>query len=93
MHGSVINVFINVDQIQSILPHLPHDGATICVFFKRHFEYKSLYMLRNVHSNMVRVILHDLIEITLYKDLNVTIHHQWENLFFTYEFKISNFYI
>jgi hypothetical protein len=33
MHGSVINVPTNVDQIQSILPHLPHDGATIGVFF------------------------------------------------------------
>jgi hypothetical protein len=34
MHGSVINVLINMDQIRSILPHLPHDGATICVFLK-----------------------------------------------------------
>jgi hypothetical protein len=32
MHDNVINVATNVDQIQSILPHLPHDGATIVVF-------------------------------------------------------------
>jgi hypothetical protein len=38
-------------------------------------------MSRNVHSNMVRVALQNLIETTLYKDLNVTIHHQWDNLF------------
>jgi hypothetical protein len=34
MHGSGINVPENVDQIQSILPHLPRDGATIRVFLK-----------------------------------------------------------
>jgi hypothetical protein len=32
MHGSVINVPTNVDQTQSILPHLPHDGATLSFF-------------------------------------------------------------
>jgi hypothetical protein len=34
MHGNVINVPANVDQIQSILPYLPHDGAIIGVFKK-----------------------------------------------------------
>jgi len=34
MHGSVINVPANVDQTQSILSHLPHDGVTIYVLFK-----------------------------------------------------------
>jgi hypothetical protein len=57
MHGSVINVFANVDQTQSILPHLPHDGATICVFFKRRLEYKSPYMFRNVYPNTMMVAL------------------------------------
>jgi hypothetical protein len=55
MHDNVINVPAHVDQIQSILPHLPHDGATIGVFFKQHFKYKSLDMSRNIHSNMVMV--------------------------------------
>jgi hypothetical protein len=75
MHGSVINVPANVDQTQSILPRLPHGGATIGVFLKWCLEYKSLYMSNNVHPNMVIVILQDLIETSLYKDLNVTIHH------------------
>ncbi len=57
MHGNVINVLTNVDQIQSILPHFPHDGVTINVFLKQHLEYKSPYMSRNVCSNMVMVIL------------------------------------
>jgi hypothetical protein len=57
MHGSVINVLANVDQTQSILPHLPHDGVTTGVFIKRRFEYKSPYMSGNVHPNMVMVTL------------------------------------
>jgi hypothetical protein len=56
MHGNVNNVLANVDQTQSILPHLPHDGATIGVFLKRHLEYKLLYMSKNVRPNMVMVI-------------------------------------
>ncbi len=76
MHGSVINVPTNVDQTQSILPCLPHDGATIGVFLNQHLEYKSLYMSRNVHPNMVMVALRDLIETPLYKNLNVNINGQ-----------------
>jgi hypothetical protein len=34
LHGNVIYVPTNVDQIQSILPCLPHDNATIGVFLK-----------------------------------------------------------
>ncbi len=52
-----------------------------CVFFKQLLEYKSLYMLGNVHSNMVMIALQDLFETTLYKYLNGTIHHQWASLF------------
>ncbi len=76
MHGSVVNVPINVDQTQSEVPCLPHDGAIIVVFFKWRFEYKSLYMSINVRPNMMMVILCNLIETSLYKNLNATIHHQ-----------------
>ncbi len=48
---------------------------------KRHLKYKSLYMLGNVHPNIVMVVLRDLIETPLYKYLNATIHHQWACLF------------
>jgi len=34
MHGNVINVNANVNEIQSILPCLPHDDAIIGVFLK-----------------------------------------------------------
>jgi len=82
MHGSVINVLTNVAQIQFIL--LTHDGVIICVFFKQHLEYKSLYMLGNVHPNMVMVVLQNLIETSLYKYSNVAIYHQWVSLFILY---------
>ncbi len=75
MYGNVINVPTNVNQTWSMLPHSPHDGATICVFLKWHLKYKSPYMLENVCPNMVMVTLRDLIETPLYKDLNVTTHH------------------
>jgi hypothetical protein len=81
MHNSVINIFANMDQTPSMLPHLSHDGATIGMFLKEHFEYKSFYMSRNVHPNMVMVVLRDLIETPLYKYLTITIHHQWACLF------------
>jgi hypothetical protein len=55
-------------------------GTVISVFFKQHLEYKSPYMSKNVHPNTVMVVLQDLIETPLYKDLNVTIHHQWASL-------------
>jgi hypothetical protein len=42
---------------------------------------------------MIMVILWNFIETPLYKNLNLTIHHQWASLFdFAYEFKISNSY-
>jgi hypothetical protein len=75
MHDSVINIFESVDQTQSILSHLPHDGAKIGVFLKRRLEYKSPYMLRNVRPNMEMVALQNLIETPLHKYLNVSIDH------------------
>jgi hypothetical protein len=75
MHDNVIYIFANVDQIQSVLPCLAHDRATIGVFFKQRIKYKSPY------TNMVMFILQNLIKAPLYKNLNVTIHHQWASLF------------
>jgi hypothetical protein len=59
MHGNVINVLTNVDQIQSILPHFPHDGTTI----------------GDVSNTNHLIYLQNLIETSLYKYLNVSIHH------------------
>ncbi len=34
MHGNVINVFANMNQIQLIPAQLPHVNVIICVFLK-----------------------------------------------------------
>jgi len=57
MRGGVINAFKNINQFQSMLSHLPHDDATIGVFFKQRFKYKSPYMSKNVPSNRMIIIL------------------------------------
>jgi hypothetical protein len=38
-------------------------------------------MSKHVCPNKVMIVLRDLIETQLYKDLNVTIHYQWASLF------------
>ena len=48
LHGSIINVPTNIDQIQSLLPRLPKDELTIGMLLKRRLEYKSPYISGNV---------------------------------------------
>jgi hypothetical protein len=81
MHENVINVLANVDWIQSTLPHLPHDDATIGVFLKWGFEYKSHYMLGMFLQIWCWLFYKILMETPLYTYLNITIHHQWASLF------------
>ncbi len=49
IHGNVINVPTNVDQTQSILPHLPHDGATIGVLQDLIETPSYKYLNVNIH--------------------------------------------
>jgi hypothetical protein len=51
-------------------------------------------MSSNVRPNMVMNALQYLNETSLYKDLNVTIHHQWASLFalhMNFEFQIPTY--
>ncbi len=64
IHGNAINVLANVNQIQSILPHLPNDDVTIHVFLK-HLKYKSSYMSKNVCPNILLVVSQYLTETPL----------------------------
>ncbi len=64
IHGSVINVLANVNQIQSILPCLPNDDASIDVFLK-HLKYKSPYISKNVYPNILIIISQYLIKTPL----------------------------
>ncbi len=65
MKGNVINVSININQTQFMLPHVPYDEATIGVFLMQWFEYKSTHMSRNVNPNLVMWALKDLISTTI----------------------------
>jgi hypothetical protein len=60
--------------MQLVLPHLPYDEATINVFLKWWFEYKSSYKLGNVHPNLVTLALKDLFLTPLYTNSNLMIH-------------------
>jgi hypothetical protein len=51
------------------------------VFLKWCLEYKVPHILRIFFQIWWIVFMWDLIKIPFYKDLNVTIHHQWTNLF------------
>jgi len=59
MCKTVTNVHVNVDKIQSILPH---EEPTICIFLKWRLEYKSPYILGNVYPNMMMFYLWYFIE-------------------------------
>jgi hypothetical protein len=65
-----------------MLPHFPYDEATISVYLKQWFEYKSpSYMFGNVCGNLVMLTLKGLIW-TPFTNLNITcIHPQWTNFF------------
>ena len=73
LHGSIINVPANIDQIQSLLPRLPEDQSTIGILLKCCLEYKSPYMFGNIRPNMTMKALKDLINTPLYKESNVSI--------------------
>ena len=48
-----MNVLVNLELIQNILPQLPHDSSIIVVYLKRKLEFKSIYMFRFVRLNIV----------------------------------------
>ncbi len=81
IEGNIINVPSNINSTQSILPHLPHDEATIGLSFKRRMEYKSLYLTSNVRMNFIMLQLHDLLNTPLYGNSGITIHPHWLDMF------------
>jgi hypothetical protein len=72
--GSIINVPSNINSTQSILPCLLHHEATIGLSLKRQMEYKSPYLIGNVHLNLIMLALHDLLNTPLYENSRITIY-------------------
>jgi hypothetical protein len=55
MHGSFINVLTNVNQTQSIWPHVSTKSlGNNCCVPKAMVEYKLLYISRNVNHDHVQ---------------------------------------
>jgi hypothetical protein len=44
-------------------------------------EYKSPYLIGNVHSNFIMLALHDLLNTPLYENSIITIHPRWLDMF------------
>jgi hypothetical protein len=80
VHDKVINVLTNMDQTQAILSWITYDQVTIKYSLNDAWIWITLYVMKclSKHGN---VCFQDLIKMPLYKNLNVTIHHQWESLF------------
>ena len=55
--------------------------ATIGLILKRRLEYKSSYITWNERLNYVMLVLHGLLDTPLYKNIEVYIHPQWNNMF------------
>jgi hypothetical protein len=79
--GSIINVSPNVNFTLSILPCLSQDEATIGLLLKGRMEYKLPNLTSNVCPNFIMTTFHDLLNTTLYKDSNISIHSQWFDMF------------
>jgi hypothetical protein len=60
MKGNLINVWTNINQTQLILLYLPYNEVTIGVFLKWRRQYKSHYMSKNVHPNLIMLTLKNL---------------------------------
>jgi hypothetical protein len=44
-------------------------------------EYKSPYLISNVHLNLIMLALHDLLNTPLYENFGITIHPCWLDIF------------
>jgi hypothetical protein len=80
IRGSIVNVPANLDLIQNVLPHLPHDSSIIAIYLKRKLEYKSIYMSGFVRPNIVMKALFDLCKTPLYENANISIKEDWKDV-------------
>jgi hypothetical protein len=58
-----------------------NDKTTIGLILKRRLEYKSPYLLGNIWSNQVMVVLKDLVKTPLYINVKISVRPMWEDMF------------
>ncbi len=80
MHGSIINVPINLNLVQNVLARMPYDDSWISLFLKRKLEYKSIYISAYVRLNMVMKKFRQIYKTPLYKNVDVSIKPNWQGL-------------
>ncbi len=57
MKDNLINVSTNINQTHLMLLYLPYNEVTISVFLKWRCQYKSHYMSKDVHPNLIMLTL------------------------------------
>jgi hypothetical protein len=80
MHESIVNVLTNVNLVQTILCQLLYDNSSIAIFLKRKLDYKSIYMLGYVHSNIMIKALQELCQTPLYESVKIAIRPNLQDL-------------
>jgi hypothetical protein len=74
MKGNLINASTNINQTKFMLLHLPYNEVTIGVFKKWWLQYKSPYMSKDLHPNIIMLTLIFKILTPSYTNLIVIIH-------------------
>jgi hypothetical protein len=75
-----VNVLVNLDLIQNVLPQLPHDSSIIVVYLKRKLEFKSIYMFRFVRPNIVMKAFFYFWKTPFYENANISIKEDWNDV-------------
>jgi hypothetical protein len=80
MHESIVNVPTNLNLVQVILPRMLYDDNSISIFLLKKLDYKSIYMLGYVCSNIVIKVLHKLCQTPSYKCVRISIRPNLQDL-------------
>jgi hypothetical protein len=78
--GSIINVPVQVDVVQRLLPQFINNTLTIVVPLKRRLRYKNAYQTGKVPVHVVMKALKELCSRALYKAQNICINDNWNNV-------------
>ena len=78
--GLIINVHVQVDVVQRLLPQFINNTLTIVVPLKRRLRYKNAYQTGKVHVHVVMKALKELCLRALYKAHNICINENWNDV-------------
>ena len=79
--GTIINVPVDLDKIQSMYPRNLDSTTTISIMLKMKLEYRNTFLAGNIHSKLVVTALTDLYKTKLYKYEGIVVNQDWEKIF------------